>query len=62
MSVLDRIVQSKIIEIVIPDGSVITSLAGLDVRTAREIERGHLGPNRRAASSDGRLDAGRRIQ
>ena len=31
---------------VIPDGSVITSLAGIDVRTAREIERGRLGPNR----------------
>ena len=36
---------------VIPDGSVITSLAGVDVRTAREIERGHLGPNRRARPS-----------
>ncbi len=33
---------------VIPDGSIITSLAGIDVRTAREIERGHLGLNRRA--------------
>lgn len=27
---------------VIPDGAVITSLAGIDVRTARELERGRL--------------------
>jgi hypothetical protein len=26
----------------IPDGSVITSVAGIDVHTARELERGHL--------------------
>ena len=32
---------------VIPDGSVITSLAGIDVRTAREIERRRLGRERR---------------
>ena len=33
----------------IPDGSTITSLAGIDIHTARHIERGHVGPGRSSA-------------
>lgn len=36
---------------VIPDESVVTSLAAIDLRTAREIERGHLRPARRTGTA-----------
>ena len=38
---------------VIADGSVITSLAGIDVRTARQIERGNITPDRQTRHGRG---------